>query len=75
MRLAEDGRYRGCGIGANEPILLAAAHARLAQPIKFAQQNAPFDLASGGLHKLVEAFLQEESKERAKYVTSDRGVR
>ena len=75
MRLAEDGRHRGCGIGANEPILLAAAHARLAQPIKFAQQNAPFDLAAGGLHKLVEALLQEESKERAKYVTADRGVR
>ena len=75
MRLAEDGRHRWCGIGANEPILLAAAHARLAQPIKLTQQNAPFDLATSGLHKLVEALLQEESKERAKYVTADRGVR
>ena len=75
MCLAEDGRHRGCGIGANEPILLAAAHARLAQPIKFAQQDVPFELAAGGLHKLVEALLQEESKERAKYVTADRGVR
>jgi hypothetical protein len=44
----------------------------LAQPIKLAQQSAPFDLAAGGLHKLVEALLQEEGKERAKYVTVNR---